>query len=78
MELLETVIRERKNLDQYEARWDQAREKVVRDRGEAVSQPDTNPLDHVLDSINETQLRKFIKRLPQATVKRALETSEEE
>lgn len=74
-ELLETVVRERKNLDQYEATWEQARERIVRERGEAANEPATKPLDQILGSMNEIQLRDFIKRLPQATLKRALKTS---
>ena len=77
-ELLETVVRERKNLDPVEAKWNQAREQVLRERAGTTSEQEKSNLELELGLMNELQLRELIKRLPAATVKRALKPSDEE
>src|ERR1039458_4380028 len=76
-ELLETVVRERKNLDEVEATWNRAREQVARERADRTSEPETSNVELELVAMNELQLRDLIKRLPPATVKRALKSSDE-
>jgi len=77
-ELLETVVRERKSLDQYEGKWARACEQVALERAGTTDGNETIDLESELGSMNEIQLRDFIKRLPLTTVKRALVTPEEE
>jgi len=74
-ELLETVVRERNNLDRYETQWEQARQSVFKEHEDKVSQPDSDPVENSLSSMNEDELRSLIKRLPQSTVRSALKTS---
>ena len=76
-ELLETVVRERKNLDPAEAKWNHAREQVLRERAGTTNGEEKSNLELELGSMNELQLRELIKRLPAATVKRALKPSDE-
>lgn len=76
-ELLKTVVRERKNLDPAEAKWNQAREQVLRERAGTTNEQEKSNLELELGSMNELQLRELIKRLPPATVKRALKPSGE-
>jgi hypothetical protein len=71
-ELLETLVRERKNLDAYEAKWNQAREQVARERTDEKHDQIVTTIEAELGSMNEAQLRDLLKRLPPATVKRAL------
>ena len=75
-ELLETVVRERQNLDATEAKWNRARELVAKERAETHPEQGVTSLDVELGSLNEAQLRDLLKRLPPATVKRALKPSD--
>jgi hypothetical protein len=71
--LIENVVRYRKDLDRYEARWVEAREAV---RHERAQRADADPKDTVADrvgALNEAQLRDLLQRLPVAAVRRALE-----
>ena len=71
--LIENVVRYRKDLDRYEARWIEAREAVLRERNQ---QADADPKDIVaglVGAMNEAQLRDLLQRLPVAAVWRALE-----
>ena len=71
-ELLETVVRERQNLDEVETKWNRARELVARERVEKKPEQSGATIEAEVGAMNETQLRDLIKRLPPATVKRAL------
>ena len=73
-ELLETVVRERKNLDEVEATWNRAREQVARERAVRTGEPETSNVELELVAMDELQLRDLIKRLPPAAVKRALKS----
>ena len=75
-ELLETVVRERQNLDQAEAKWNRARELVAKERAETNPAQGVTSLEVELGSMNEVQLRNLLKRLPPATVRRALKPSD--
>lgn len=71
-ELIEMVVRERKNLDEYEGEWNRAREGVIRERSEGAVEGEKWLLDDALAAMDETQLRELVKRLPACTVRRAL------
>jgi hypothetical protein len=76
-ELLETVIRERKNLDDVEANWNGVREQARREKTDRTSGKKSTDVETDLHSMNEAQLRNLIKRLPPATVKRGMKASGE-
>ena len=71
-ELLETVVRERRQLDQYETKWEQARQRVIDERRSPATKDDGTSMETVLSSMSETELRELIRRLPPATVRRGL------
>lgn len=71
-ELLEIVVRERKNLDEYEGEWNRAREGVIRERAERTVEHEKWSLDNALAAMDEVRLRELVKRLPSITVRRAL------
>lgn len=63
-ELLETVIRLRGALDQYEADWDRAREKVESERSRTKNAPVGESLDTWIATLGEAELRSLIARIP--------------
>ena len=69
---IETVVRERSSLDKYEAKWNDARALVTRERSAAVNNEEESSLDTILGTMNESQLRDLLKSLPVVAVKRAL------
>ena len=71
-ELMETLVRERKNLDAYEVKWNEARERVEQERANEKNEEKITDLEANLELMDEQQLRDLVRRLPPATVKRAL------
>lgn len=68
-ELLETVVRQRDDLDQYEASWKDVAAKVQRERVESDVNGDADSLDAWLSKMDETELRAFVGRLPPVVLK---------
>jgi hypothetical protein len=71
-ELMETLVRERKNLDAYEVKWNEARERVEQERANEKNEEKITDLEADLELMDEQQLRDLVRRLPPTTVKRAL------
>lgn len=73
-ELLETVIGHRSEIDQYEARWDDARRAVLRERRSRAAGAEMRSLHDRVDAMGPDGLRELLKRLPPLTLKRLLDS----
>jgi hypothetical protein len=72
-QLIETVVRQRKQLDRHATAWVAARESVLRERN-AKPVPDlAETVADLVAAMRETELRDLLKRLPADTVWQALE-----
>ena len=69
-ELLETVIRHRDVLDQYEAEWDDARKEVGRERKRKKSAPPAESLETWIATLGEAELRDLLARVPHAVIRK--------
>jgi hypothetical protein len=69
-ELLETVLRCRRDLDRYEAAWTAASEAVRRERESADRDPGDGPALDWLEAMGEAELRRLLLRLPTALLQR--------
>jgi hypothetical protein len=71
-ELLETVVRHRKDLDPYEKEWKAARKRVLTERrGSEQPKAGTSIQDRV-ESMGVAELRNLIGRIPPVTLRRLL------
>ena len=73
-ELLGTVIKSRKDLDVYEELWNDARTNVRDERNESES--NNEEIEILLNSKNETELRKLLQCVPNRVLKRLLGPNE--
>ena len=71
--LIENVVRYRKDLDRYEARWIEAREAVLHERNQRADADPKDTVADLVDAMNEARLRDLLQRPPVAAVWRALE-----
>ena len=71
--LLEIVIRNRQDLDTYQACWNEARSKVIAERKNSESN-NSETMERLLDSKNASELRDLLNRVPRATLKHLLES----
>ena len=71
-ELLESIIRTRQELDEYERRWEEKRKEVLRERKtlERKAIASENTLKTWIESLNEQQLKKLKNRVPAAVLKK--------
>ncbi len=69
-ELLETVVRERRSLDAYEAEWTTTRLAIIRERKRPERGDDKNALHTWLSEKDETELRELLERVPTAVLLR--------
>lgn len=76
-ELIETVVRNREQLDAHERNWDRMVEEVRKER--ATSKQDANTGDddvsHVLADMSADELRNVLSKLPVVDVKRAIRSA---
>jgi hypothetical protein len=72
-QLIENVVRHRKDVDSYEAEWLEARKAVLHERNQRPQPDQRDAAAELVGSMNETQLRGLLKRLPTAAVWRALQ-----
>lgn len=63
-ELLETVVRFRRDLDQYETKWQEVSASVQRERVEPAANDEADRLDDWLSAMHEQELRELVARLP--------------
>lgn len=63
-ELLETVMRHRRDLDRYEKEWEGAREAVRRERQARKGEGDTEGVEAWLAGLDEATLRQLMSRIP--------------
>jgi hypothetical protein len=68
--LIEATVRFRSEMDTYEARWQELREKVWAERG-ASEVPEVS-IQARLAAMSEAELRSLVKRIPEALVERLL------
>jgi hypothetical protein len=71
-EIVETIVRDRAELDKYEKEYNKARQNVLRERKSAASRRAKTDPRAIVDSMNEDQLRQMVKRVPLALLKRLL------
>jgi hypothetical protein len=72
-EMLETVVRERSQIDQFEVKWEHTRSQVILERKTSL-EPNREPThDMKLESMSAEQLRELLRRLPSSAVRRAME-----
>jgi hypothetical protein len=71
-QVIETVVRHRRDLDPYERKWEAARAAVASEREARSSTRDGKTIEDTLSSMTEGQLRDLLKRVPEMTVRRAL------
>lgn len=71
-EIVETIVRDRAELDKYEKEYDKARKKVLRERKSSASGQEENGLRGNIDLMSEEQLRHLVKRVPPTVLRRLL------
>lgn len=69
-ELLETVVRHRRDLDRYETQWEGVREAIRRERHARKGESDTDGLEAWLSALDEAALRQLMSRLPAAVLRK--------
>ena len=72
-QLIETIVRQRKQLDQHEAAWLAARGSVLHERNEQTAPDLMQTVADLVEAMHDGELRDLLKRLPTDTVWRALE-----
>ncbi len=72
-QLIETVVRQRKQLDRHESDWLAARELVLRERNLKPAPDLAQTVTDRVGAMHESELRDLLKRLPADTLWRALE-----
>ena len=73
-ELIETVVRLRRELDIYETQWETAREKVRTERRERSSEASEALLPERLAALSEQEVRALLDRVPEVVLQRLLKT----
>ena len=73
-ELLETVIRERSQLDRFETKWAPARLQVIEERKGLAASTEESMHEQQIGKMSEDQLRDLLRRLPASTVQRGLKS----
>ena len=68
--LLETIVRHRQDLDQFEVRWEKARMSISREREAQKTQEESSDLDDWLSVLNENDLRALIAKVPPVLLKK--------
>ncbi len=76
-ELLETVVRDRGELDRYESRWVVVRKAVTKERRTSKGMDEDGTLEERLSSMSEEDLRDLLRRVPRVTLTRLLDSIEE-
>ena len=76
--MLETVVRERSQIDQYEVKWEHARRQVILERKTSLEPNQEPTCDSTLETMSAEQLRDLIRRLPSSAVKRAMKPISED
>jgi hypothetical protein len=76
-ELLETVVRHRRELNPYERDWEAAKRRVLEERCEREQEDGRESLQERLAAMGEAQLRELVGRLPPVTLKRLLSDSDD-
>jgi hypothetical protein len=69
-ELLETVVRHRHDLDQYEAGWEKVKASVQGERATSRTKGEAKGVDEWLSLMDESALRELIARLPTVVLKK--------
>jgi hypothetical protein len=69
-ELLETVVRHRHDLDQYEVGWEDVRASVQRERTESAASSEAKGWHEWLSEMDANELRELIARLPPVVLKK--------
>jgi hypothetical protein len=71
-EIVETIVRDRAELDKYEKEYDKARKKVLRERKSSASRRAKTDFQGRIDSMSKDQLQRLVKRVPPAVLRRLL------
>lgn len=69
-ELLDIVVRQRKDLDEHESEWEKARERVRRERQEAGDDGRGDGLQEWLAALDESGLRHVLSSVPTSVLRR--------
>ena len=71
-ELLETVVRNRRELDTFEESWNAIRAMVERERQSSACTFGEQNSDQAIDSLTRDELRQLLKRVPPVVLRRAM------
>ena len=71
-QIIESVVRSRHELDSFEQGWGNAKAAVLHERKDSGTISETATVEDTLRNMNEDQLRKLLKRVPEVTFRRAL------
>ena len=71
-ELIENVVRLRRELDGYEAQWETARKKVIKERNTQSREASTTSLQERLAVMSEGEVRSLLNQVPGAVMERLL------
>ncbi len=77
-ELLETVIRERRDLDEAETQWERIQKTICRERKRRKPRDNHDGMDAWLELMNDSELRTLMKRIPSAVLKRLRKSNDSE
>ena len=75
-ELLETVVRCRRDLDKYESRWDAAKAKVAKERRKSQQVTAETSVEEQLAELNPSELRSLLSRVPRIVLQRLLDSGD--
>ena len=68
--LLETVVRQRGDLDQFESGWEKVKTLVQRERTKGRTNGDGHDFDNWLSRLDESELRHLVSRVPPVVLKK--------
>ena len=68
--LLETVVRQREDLDQFDTDWEKVRTSVQRERAKGRVNGNGRDLDEWLSRLDESELRHLVSRVPPVVLKK--------
>jgi hypothetical protein len=77
-ELLETLVRHRRDLDAFEARWNEIQASIKLERQAGSQSAAEETLENVLEAMCQDQLKDLLKRLPAIAVRGALQSVEKQ
>lgn len=70
-EIIESVVRERRSMDQFEEHWDKARATVVAERAALAREPDNNEMAQ-LETCDREELLAIVQGMPRTMIRSAL------